>query len=164
MRTPARIGKHPLHPMSVALPIGLWAAAFAFDVLHIWRGDELWGTLAFYNLAAGLIGALAAAIPGFVDYVSLNDETVLRIAHWHFGVTLTTVTVYAVNFWLRTEAGKGLIGDTALVPFLLSSLGMLLVGFSGWLGGELVFAHGVAVEVEPGQSTGQRDLHSTSKK
>ena len=147
MRTPASFGKHPLHPMLVALPIGLFVASFAFDLIHLWKGGELWQDLAFYDLAAGLVGAVGAAIPGFIDYVSLTGERVLRVAHWHFGVNVALLSVYGLDLWLRIESRKSVDGVFHLGPFLLSAVGMLLLGLSGWLGGELVFAHGVAVDV-----------------
>jgi uncharacterized membrane protein len=34
MGSPASIKKHPIHPMLVALPIGLWIFALACDVVH----------------------------------------------------------------------------------------------------------------------------------
>jgi uncharacterized membrane protein len=148
MRTPASFGKHPYHPMLVAIPIGLFVASFIAELISLRQRGELWRDLTFYNLAGGLIGAVAAAIPGFIDYISLKDEKVLSLAHRHFGVNVALLAVYGVNFWLRTESAKPLVGESRLLPFLLSLLGMLLLGISGWLGGEMVFAHGVAVDVE----------------
>lgn len=146
MRTPARFGGHPLHPMLVAFPLGLFVTSLAFDIIHLWKGEELWANLAFYDLAAGLIGAVAAAIPGFIDYVWLTGEKVLPLAHWHFGVNLALIGVYAIDFWLRTESGQSTLGTFRFAPFLLSTLGLLLLTLSGWLGGELVYVHGVAVD------------------
>jgi uncharacterized membrane protein len=148
MRTPASFGKHPYHPMLVAIPIGLFVASFVAELISFRQSAELWRDLTFYNLAGGLIGAVVAAVPGFIDYVSLKGEKVLSLAHRHFGVTVALLAVYGVNFWFRTESAKPLIGESRLLPFLLSILGMLLLGISGWLGGEMVFAHGVAVDVE----------------
>jgi uncharacterized membrane protein len=34
----------------------------------------------------------------------------------------------------------------AFFPVLLSLAGVLLLGYSGWLGGELVYVHGVGVQ------------------
>jgi uncharacterized membrane protein len=55
-------------------------------------------------------------------------------------INLATVGVFAINLWMRW------IGiPTMWVPFLLSIVGIGMLGVSGWLGGELVFKHGVAV-------------------
>jgi uncharacterized membrane protein len=146
MRASASFGKHPFHPMLVALPIGLLVASFVAEVISLWQGGEFWRDLTFYNLAGGIIGAVVAAIPGFIDYVALKDEKVLPLAHRHFGVNVALLALCSANLWLRSESGKALTGDSRLWPFLLSILGMILLGLSGWLGGEMVYAHGVAVE------------------
>jgi uncharacterized membrane protein len=148
MRARASFAKHPFHPMLVAIPIGLFIASFASEAISLWHGSELWRDLTFYNLIGGLIGAVVAAIPGFVDYVSLEDEKVLPLAHRHFGVNVALLSVYSVNLWVRTQSGKAIIGNSVWIPLLLSVLGMSLLGISGWLGGEMVYAHGVAVDVE----------------
>jgi uncharacterized membrane protein len=56
------------------------------------------------------------------------------------------LAVYSADLWVRTEAGKAMIGNLTFIPFLLSIAGILLLTLSGWLGGELVFAHGVAID------------------
>jgi len=61
----ARIGGHPIHPMIIPFPIGLWVFSLVADVIYLWRGNPVWKEyIAFYTLLAGLIGAAAAAVPG----------------------------------------------------------------------------------------------------
>jgi uncharacterized membrane protein len=148
MRAPASFAKHPFHPMLVAIPIGLFVASFASDAISFWQDGKLWRDLTFYNLIGGIIGAVVAAIPGFIDYVALKDEKVLPLAHRHFGVNVALLGLYSINLWIRTESGNAVINNSRWVPFLLSILGMILLGISGWLGGEMVYAHGVAVDTE----------------
>ena len=141
----ARLFKHPIHPMLVPLPIGLWIFSFVCDLVYRFLSDNvIWDEVAFYTMAGGIVGALLAALPGFVDFLSLQDPTVRRVALTHMLVNLTTVALYAVNLWLRTVNPPG-----AGTPLVLSVVGMLLLAVAGWLGGELVFRHGVAVEQEP---------------
>ncbi len=143
VRTRASFLGHPIHPTLVHFPMGLLSASFFFDLMGLWRGGQLWGEIAFYNLALGLAGAWLAAIPGFVDYVSLNDEKALLAAHWHFGVNLALLAVYSLDFWLRIQPHQNGANAFPLAPFLLSALGVLLLGLSGRLGGELVYVHDV---------------------
>ena len=141
----ARLFKHPIHPMLIPLPIGLWIFSLVCDLVYRFLSDSLiWDDVAFYTMAGGIVGALLAALPGFIDFLSLQDPTVRRVAFTHMLVNLTTVALYAVNLWLRTISPPG-----AGTPLILSILGVLLLGVAGWLGGELVFRHGVAVEQEP---------------
>ena len=118
MSTPASVGKHPMHPMLVTLPIGLFVFSLAADIIYRagW-GGPLWLDLAFYTMAGGIIGALAAAVPGFVDFLSLRASTTRRIATAHLVLNLGIVAAYAVNLWLRTR-----VDPTAPLPFVLSIL------------------------------------------
>jgi uncharacterized membrane protein len=141
----ARLFKHPIHPMLIPLPIGLWIFSLVCDLVYRFLSDAvIWDDVAFYTMAGGLVGALVAALPGFIDFLSLQDPAVRRIALTHMLVNLTTVALYAVNLWLRSTSPPG-----AGLPAALSVVGVLLLGVAGWLGGELVFRHGVAVEREP---------------
>ena len=141
----ARLFKHPIHPMLVPLPIGLWIFSFVCDLVYRFLSDNvIWDEVAFYTMAGGIVGALVAALPGFIDFLSLQNPAVRRIALTHMLVNLTTVALYAVNLWLRTISPPG-----TGTPALLSVVGVLLLAVAGWLGGELVFRHGVAVEQEP---------------
>jgi uncharacterized membrane protein len=47
------------------------------------------------------------------------------------------------------------LGGSLTIPLLLSVLGIILITISGWLGGEMVYVHGVAVE--PQQDTAQEE-------
>jgi uncharacterized membrane protein len=68
MRTPASISKHPIHPMLIVFPIGLWIFSLVCDLLHLaGASGDAWLTVAFYSMVGGLIGALCAAVPGFID-------------------------------------------------------------------------------------------------
>jgi uncharacterized membrane protein len=142
-QTPARIGKHPIHPMLVVLPLGLWIAALAFDIAHAVTGNPLWRTVAFWNVGAGLIGAVLAAVPGFVDYLDLEGRA-RRLATYHMALNLAAVALFAVNWYVRTR-----VAPDSWWPLALSLVGVVGVTVSGWLGGELVYAERVGVEEAP---------------
>lgn len=139
MRTPARIAKHPIHPMLVPIPIGLWIFSLVCDLVHRFGGTSPnWEIVAFYSMVGGIVGALIAALPGFVDVFSL-PPSVKRIGFAHMGLNLTIVVLYVINAWMRREG----VTDTQI---WLSVVSIVLLGVSGWLGGEMVYARGVAVE------------------
>ena len=141
MATPASIAKHPIHPMLVPFPIGLWIFSLICDLVYAFDwGGPLWKDIAFISMAGGIIGALLAAVPGYLDYRSLTVPNVQRIARWHLGINLSIVILFAINFWLRMNQ----MGE--VLPVILSVVGIAMLGVSGWLGGELVYVRGVAVE------------------
>ena len=98
----ARIGKHPIHPMLVVFPIGLWVAALVFDIVEMVTGNPLWRTLAFWNIVGGIVGALLAAIPGFLDYPGVKGREG-RIATWHMILNLVAVALFVFNAFIRTR-------------------------------------------------------------
>ena len=156
MASPASIGGHPIHPMIIPFPIALWVFSLVADVVYLWRGNPVWKDwIAFYALLAGTIMAAVAAVPGLIDWLSLKEPKIVKIAkiaNWHARLNVVALLVFAGSFYLRTNAGAQLTGDNHTIPLLLSMLGVVLISISGWLGGELVFKHGVAVEIEPGGS------------
>jgi uncharacterized membrane protein len=141
MNTPASIGKHSLHPMLVVFPIGLWIFSLIGDLIFILGNNPLWNDIAFYTMLGGPIGVLLAAIPGLIDMFSITDPKVGKIAWNHMLLNLVLVGVFELNLWLRMVGEAG-----AFVPILLSFVGILILAFSGWLGGELTYVHAVGVQ------------------
>lgn len=145
MSTPASINRHPLHPMLVVFPIGLWIFSFIADLIYV-LGDHVpvWDEIAFYTMAGGVIGALLAALPGLVDLLSIRERQAKRVAITHMSLNLVVVALFATNLWLRTRQDAG-----AALPIVLSAVGIAILGVSGWLGGDLVYRHGVGVDLVP---------------
>src|SRR5437762_3271123 len=145
MRTPASIARHPIHPMLVPFPIGLWVFSFICDLIFAYgSGAPIWKTLALYTMVGGFIGALAAAIPGLIDLLSLSDAAIKKTAITHMSINLVVVALYAINIWLRLDS-KTNVGT----PLVLSVIAVAMLVVSGWLGGKMVHEAGVGVDVAP---------------
>jgi uncharacterized membrane protein len=145
MKTPASIFGHPIHPMIVPIPIGLFLFSYVADLAARFNviGDA-WPDVAFYCMAGGIVGALAAALFGLIDLLSLHERRAKRIGIVHMLINLGVVALYAGNLLLRWQPHAS--PDT---PFVLSTIAILALVVSGWLGGHMVYVHGVAVG-EPG--------------
>ena len=149
MASPASIGRHPVHPMIIPFPIALWVFSLIADVIYLWRGNPVWRDwIAFYTLLGGIIGAALAAVPGFIDWLSLKDRAVVKIANWHARLNVIALVIFAASFYLRTASGARLVSGSYTIPVVLSVVGVILITISGWLGGEMVFRHGVAVDTQ----------------
>lgn len=149
MASRASIGGHPIHPMLIPFPIALWVFSFVADLIYLWRGNPVWRDfIAFYAMLGGIIGAAAAAIPGLIDWATLTDRAAVKVANWHARVNITTLVIFIASFYLRTTSGAAWIPDLPMLPFILSIVGIIGLTIAGWLGGQLVFKHGVAVDVE----------------
>ncbi len=142
MKTPASIAGHPIHPMLVPIAIGCFVFSFVADLICLKTGNvNLWAPLAYYTMLGGIAGALAAAVPGLIDMLSLPPGPTRKIAVTHMSINLLVVAIYAGNAWMR----HGNTNDIK-VPFILSVVTVLMLLVSGWLGGKLVFERGVGVE------------------
>jgi uncharacterized membrane protein len=145
METRATVAEHPIHPMLIPFPIALWIFSLASDLISLFGfGGPVWDDVALYTMIGGTIGGAAAAIPGYMDYRSLTDPVNVRVAQMHMAINVGLVLLFTVNAGLRILNGPG-----GWLPLLLSVLGVTALGVSGWLGGELVYVQGVAVQPQP---------------
>jgi len=151
METRATVAEHPVHPMLIPFPIALWIFSLASDLISLFGfGGPVWKDIALYTMVGGIVGGLAAAIPGYVDYRSLSDPVIVRVAQMHMLINVGLIVLFTINAGLRI-----MNGTEALMPVFLSVLGVAGLGVSGWLGGELVYVQGVAVQPER-ESTGPK--------
>lgn len=151
MASRASVLKHPIHPMLVPFPIGLWIFSLVSDIIYGFGwGGPLWNDIAFYTMAGGIVGGLAAAVPGLIDYWSMSDPQPAKIAKIHMILNVAIVGLFLVNLWLRTT-----LAPEATLPVILSAVGVAGLGVSGWLGGELVYVHGIGVEPSPPSAGGR---------
>ncbi len=137
--------RHPIHPMLVHFPIGFLVLSFLLDLVslafpevpNLVRGS-------FYTMLFGVIAALLAAVPGFVDYSDIRRDHPGKVtATRHMTLNLMVVAIYGINLWIRSAA----LNDPkiGLLPLLLSIIGISLLSASGYLGGRLVYDEGIAV-------------------
>jgi uncharacterized membrane protein len=152
---------HPLHPAMVAVPIGAWVASFVFDLgsrfvddgTYLVRGSR-------WLIALGVLGALAAAVLGFLDFLAIPPRTpAFRTAVVHLSLNLTITVAYAVNFLIR-DAAASQVGWRLLV---LSLVSLAALAVSGYLGGKLAYRYGVRVADESTQSEGYRVVKDGEK-
>jgi nitrite reductase/ring-hydroxylating ferredoxin subunit len=102
------------------------------------------GRAAFYSLLAGIVTALIAAVFGIVDYTSIRDDhPAKKTATAHMILNLVAVGIFAVDAGLRFSSLHE--PTTPLVPLLLSLGGVVVLSYSGYLGGVLVYDDGIAV-------------------
>jgi uncharacterized membrane protein len=144
LRSTFAINGHPLHPLLVPIPIALFVSALVTDGIYICDGSNGWAVASSWLLAGGLAGALLAAIAGFTDFAGNARIREIRAAWQHLFANLTVVLIEGVNLILRLPDPE-FAGGPGVV---LSGAAVLLLLFSGWKGGELVFRHGVG-QIEP---------------
>lgn len=144
MRSKASFRSHPIHPALIPFPFAFLIGAFVFDAAgRFLDRPSLW-TTGGHLAAAGIVTALVAAVPGFVDYIYTVPprSTGKQRATRHMIVNLTAVTLVAVAWIIRREMVEG---PNALVLALeLGALALLVAG--GWMGGTLVNRNQIGVD------------------
>ena len=151
--TGARIAGHPIHPILVGIPIGLCTFSVFADIIRLaGLGKAVWFDVAVYAIAGGIVGSLVAAIPGLVDYLTVTDARVRDMAFAHVIAALFVVAIFGWSLWQRWE------GDHGLGPVAVSIVGVLLLGVVGWLGGEMVFVHGMGMDAAAAAPRAQRKV------
>jgi uncharacterized membrane protein len=142
----ANLVGHPIHPILITLPIGLFVATLLFDLIFWQTGSEAFATGALWLLGAGLIAAAAAAVTGLIDFIGDRRIRALGDAWQHAIGNVILVLVQLFSFYQRYR-----YGTSAVVPLglILSFVAVCILLFTGWKGGEMVFRHRVAVYDEP---------------
>lgn len=141
-KSTAKIAGHPIHPMLVPFPIVFFVSTFVADLLFISSGEPGWAMASMWLLGAGLVTAALAAIAGLADFAGDARIRALGDARKHLIGNVTAVVLEAVNLFLRYAGGVDVVGSTGVI---ISGVVVLLLLFTGWKGGELVFRHRVGV-------------------
>jgi uncharacterized membrane protein len=144
MESRAKFLGHPIHPMLIVLPLGLFIGAVVFDALYMWRGSPAFAQVGYWNIAAGILGGLLAAIFGLVDWFAIPRGTrAKRIGFLHGASNVIVVGTFTLVWWTRS-------GAVDLAPstnvFLIELIALVIGSIAGWLGGELVDRLGVGVD------------------
>lgn len=150
MESKARFAGHPIHPMLIPFPLALWTTSFATDILFYFHRNSSLLLISQFLIAAGILGALAAAIPGIVDWWAIRDPEARKVADWHARLNIVALIIFAVSFYLRLGRGGELVHRHLTIPFLLSFVGVILISISGYLGGDLAYKYGIGVSLKPG--------------
>ncbi len=135
MESKAKLFGHPIHPMLIPFPVGLLSTSVAFDVLFLLTGNEEFGRVAFWLIAAGILGGLAAAPFGLIDWLALPSGTRAKaVGGLHGGGNAVVLVLFALSLLMRLDAPH----RPEMLAFVISLVGVVLVTVTGWLGGELV--------------------------
>lgn len=143
MESRAKFLGHPVHPLLVMFPLGLFIMALIFDVIFFITANGAFATVSFWDIAAGIIGGLLAAVFGLIDWLNIPDGTRAKaIGMWHGLGNVVVVVLFAVSWWLRYG---GPTHAPSIAAFILALLGVGISAATGWMGGELVDRLGVGV-------------------
>jgi uncharacterized membrane protein len=136
---------HPLHPPLTDATIGIYTLATIAAFVDVLGIAERNGAIAWWlALVAGLVTTVLTALTGLVDWLSLEwGSEIWKTATSHM-IAMVSATVF---FLLAALLGHKsyLHGDVDALPFVLTLVGFGLLTLGGWLGGAIVYVHGMRV-------------------
>jgi uncharacterized membrane protein len=143
MESKVKFAGHPVHPMLIVFPLGLLATAVIFDIIYLLSDHSQWTIAAYYMMGAGILGGLAAAAVGWLDWFAIpNGTRAKRIGLWHGIGNVVVVGLFIVS-WVLRRGNPELPPTGAIVAGLC---GVIIALVTAWLGGELVDRLGVGVD------------------
>jgi uncharacterized membrane protein len=136
---------HPIHPPLTDVTIGAYTFALVAATADVLGISTNAATHAWWlALLFGLLSTIVTATTGFVEWLRIPSGTPLwRTATAHMIAMLLASAV----FLAAVVAGKGSFdaGNVETGPYVLTIAAFLLLTVGGWLGGSVVFAHGMRV-------------------
>lgn len=144
MESRAKFMGHPIHPMLIVFPLGLFITSVIFDGIYLVNGNTSLPAISYYNILAGLIFGLLAAVFGFRDWLAIPAGTRARAVGGMHGIGNVVVVGLMGLSWLMRANSAGFIPNA--LGFILSFAAVGLGSVTAWLGGELVNRLGVGVD------------------
>ena len=150
MKTKASLAGEPIHPMFVHYPIALWTTSVVTDVIFYFHRNTSLILISKFLIAAGIVGALLAAIPGFIDWLTITEPAAKKTGTLHMVLNVSALFLFAASLYLRMKNyGAPLIGHKLQVPFAVSVAGLIDMMIAASLGGKLVYQHRMGVDEGP---------------
>ena len=143
MKSKATLLGHPIHRMLIVFPLGLLPVASIFDIIYLSTHNGHWADVSYWLIAAGIIGALIAAVFGFVDWLGIPDGTRAKSIGLTHGVANFIVALLFIVSWFMRRPDPA---APSLLAIVLGWIGIVIAIFAGWLGGELVYRLNMGVD------------------
>jgi len=148
MQGKATFGGHPIHPVLVAYPMGFYVGSLISDILFYFTKLPMWVSFSEALIGFGVVGALLAALFGFIDYFSAPMSAEIKsTATLHMIINLVVTLIFVVDFFVRQQNG------TSVAGYVLTVIGVILLMVAGYLGGHLAYVGKVGVK-EDAQASG----------
>jgi uncharacterized membrane protein len=138
----AQIAKHPIHPMLVPFPIVCFVGALFTDLAYWFTGEMMWADFSAWLVTVGVIMGYLAAVAGLIDFLGNRLVRILWPAWLHLIGNAIVLALATLNMLVHSRDAWTSIVPTGLI---LSAVVVLLLLFTGWMGGSMVYRHHVGV-------------------
>jgi uncharacterized membrane protein len=146
---------HPLHPPLTDAAIGMYSLATGLAIIGALGGIPEEAAVAMWlALVGGLIVTVPTALTGLLDWLTIDRAApVWRTATLHMAVMVTSTLLFLVSALLQYRGYEHAYVRNAAVATTI--LGFVVMATGGWLGGTVVYVHGMRVLGEPDMPTRQ---------
>jgi uncharacterized membrane protein len=129
---------HPIHPMLVAYPIAFYTSTLVGFIIYAVTDDHFWLRLTIAANTAGVVMALLAAIPGFIDWAMGIPRGSRAKTHGlrHMVLNVASLVLFAITLILYLGDWSGPSDPSPALGIILAGVGVLLTiaaGFHGWV-------------------------------
>lgn len=172
MKSKANIDGHSLHQILVAFPVVLFLSTTCLDLAFFYTQEDKWASVGYYFHIGAIISAILAAIPGILDYLyTIPPESSAKQRGRNHGIlNVTALAFFIYAFILKSPD----LWETDLAGLVCELAAVIILIFSGWLGGTLVaknhigipkrYAHGGKLKVvEIPYKTGEKKIKVAKK-
>jgi uncharacterized membrane protein len=136
---------HPIHPPLTDATIGTYTVAFALAIADVtgWSSHSAAGGW-WLALLFGLCLTVPTALTGLADWLKITWRSPLWWTATFHLLSMVTATVFFGLAAIFGHAGWK-DGNVTAGPFVLTVVGFCFLTLGGWLGGSIVFVHGMRV-------------------
>jgi uncharacterized membrane protein len=136
---------HPIHPPLTDATIGAYTASTLLAVASVLGISNVPAAHGWWLvLVIALIITVLTALTGFADWLTITWRSpIWWTATWHM-CSMLTATVFFLIAALVGHSGYT-HGAVETGPFILTLVGFAFLTLGGWLGGAVVFVHGMRV-------------------
>jgi uncharacterized membrane protein len=134
MESRLRVQGHPIQPMLVTFPFGLFVSAVVFDLVDVAGGPAFLGEVGYWTAIAALVAAALATVAGMVDLWDVRAGGFRRTAVRFHLTNAGTAALFLLTCLMRAPAPqRGTTGVELAVELLALGVGSIGVGLGARL-------------------------------
>ncbi|MGR6319240.1 DUF2231 domain-containing protein [Micromonospora soli] len=135
MESRLRVQGHPVQPMLVTFPFGLFVSAAVFDLADVAGGPAFLGEVGYWTAVAALVAAGLTTVAGMVDLWDVRAGRTRRTAVTFNLVNAAMAALFLLTCLMRAHAPqRGATGVDLATELLALAVGAVGV----WLGARLM--------------------------
>lgn len=146
MQSRLRVQGHPIQPMLVTFPFGLFVSAAVFDLTDVIGGPAFLGEVGYWTAVAALVAAALATVAGMIDLWDVPGGGTRRTAVTFNLVNAAMAGLFLIACLIRADAPQQ---GATVVLLLVELMALGAGGYGVALGARLMREFDPAARAEP---------------